>query len=83
MQIEGPLPFAAMQAYGVQNAASMTKATASAQVQQLVAGQVVGKVSFDGVDVSTLQPLQLYTRTADRIEAATRIATGQHIDIQA
>lgn len=83
MQIDGPFPFAAMQTYGVQNVASMTKAAASEQVQQLVAGQVAGKVSFDGVDVSNLQPLQLYTRTADRIEAATRIATGQHIDIQA
>jgi hypothetical protein len=52
-------------------------------VQQLVAGQVPGKVHFDGVDVSNAQPLQLYTRTADCIEAATRIATGQHLNIEA
>jgi hypothetical protein len=52
-------------------------------VQQLVAATVPGKVMFDGIDVSTVQPLQLYTRSADRIEAATRIATGQHLDIHA
>ena len=54
-----------------------------APVQQIVAAQVPGKVSFDGVEVSNLQPLQLYTRCAARIEAATRIATGQQLDIQA
>ena len=56
---------------------------AAAPVQQIVAAQVPGKVSFDGVDVTSAEPLQLYTRTADRIEAATRIATGQHLNIQA
>jgi hypothetical protein len=56
---------------------------AAAPVQQIVAAQVPGKVSFDGVEVTSAEPLQLYTRTADRIEAATRIATGQHLDIQA
>ena len=42
-----------------------------------------GKVLFDGIEVSNLQPLQMYSRSADRIEAATRVATGQHLNIQA
>ena len=37
----------------------------------------------DGIAVNDLQPLQLYARCADRIEVATRIATGQHLNIQA
>jgi hypothetical protein len=57
--------------------------TASVQLQQIIAAQVPGKVSFDGDALTSSEPLQLYTRTADRIEAATRIATGQHLNIQA
>ena len=56
---------------------------AVASVQKIVAAQVLGKVSFDDIEITNAQPLQLYRRTADRIEAATRIATGQHLDIQA
>jgi hypothetical protein len=44
---------------------------------------VPGKVAFDGIEVSNLQPLQMYSRCADRIEAATRVATGQQLNIQA
>ena len=44
---------------------------------------VPGKVTFDGIAVSDMQPLQLYARTADRIEAATRLAIGRNLDIQA
>jgi|TARA_B100001964_G_scaffold118892_1_gene132326 hypothetical protein len=83
MQIEGPIPFSVAQAYGMQRATQVTKAVVAQPVQQIIAGQVAGKVQFDGVDVSNAQPLQLYTRTADCIEAATRIATGQQLDIQA
>ena len=57
--------------------------TNAVPLQQIVAAQVPGKVDFDGVEVSNVQPLQLYTRCADRIEAATRIATGQRLNIQA
>ena len=67
----------------MQRATQVTKAVVAQPVQQIIAGQVAGKVQFDGVDVSNAQPLQLYTRTADCIEAATRIATGQQLDIQA
>jgi len=83
MQIEGPIPFAVAQAYGAKPATHVVQVADAQPVQQLVAAQVSGKVTFDGIDVSQLQPLQLYTRSADRIEAATRIATGQHLDIQA
>tara|TARA_B100001971_G_C18010784_1_gene442275 strand:- start:93 stop:344 length:252 start_codon:yes stop_codon:yes gene_type:complete len=83
MNIEGPIPFPIAQAYSLQRATQVAKAAVAAPVQQLVAAQVPGKVTFDGIDVSNVQPLQLYTRSADQIEAATRIATGQHLDIQA
>jgi len=83
MHIDGPIPFAVAQAYGAKQTTHVAKATVAQPVQQLVAAQVPGKVTFDGIDVSHVQPLQLYTRSADRIEAATRIATGQHLDIQA
>ncbi len=57
--------------------------TDAVQLQQIVAAQLPGKVDFDDVEHASVQPLQLYTRCADRIEAATRIATGQQLDIQA
>ena len=75
MHNNGPIPFAL--ALGAEHL------PVTAPVQQIVAAQVPGKVAFDGVEVSDLQPLQLYTRSADRIEAATRIATGQQLNIQA
>tara|TARA_X000000368_G_C22502261_1_gene481120 strand:- start:128 stop:379 length:252 start_codon:yes stop_codon:yes gene_type:complete len=83
MQIDGPIPFTAAQAYRMQPATHVVKEAPVAPVQQLIAGQVQGAVSFDGIAVNDLQPLQLYTRCADRIEVATRIATGQHLNIQA
>jgi hypothetical protein len=83
MQVEGPIPFSVAQAYGAPKATDVAAPTLAQPVQQIVAGQVAGKVQFEGLDISTAQPLQLYTRTADRIEAATRIAIGQHLDIQA
>ena len=83
MQVEGPIPFSVTQAYGAPKVTHVANSTVAQPVQQLVAGQVSGKVDFDCVNVSNAQPLQLYTRTADCIEAATRIATGQHLDIQA
>ena len=81
--MNGPIQFAIAQTYGAQYAAQITQAIVATPAQQLVAAQVSGKVNFDGVDLSEVQPLQLYTRSADRIEAATRIATGQHLDIEA
>ena len=75
MQHNGPIPFAL--ALGVVHLPVTTP------THQIVAAQVLGKVLFDDIEITNAQPLQLYRRTADRIEAATRIATGQHLDIQA
>ena len=81
--MNGPISFTIAQTYGAQYATQITQEIVATPAQQLVAAQVSGKVNFDGVDLSEVQPLQLYTRSADRIEAATRIATGQHLDIEA
>jgi len=83
MQNDGPIQFAIAQAYGAQYAAQVAQEIVATPAQKLVAAQVSGKVNFEGVDMSKVQPLQLYTRNADRIEAATRIATGQHLNIEA
>ena len=82
MRIQGTISLAVAQEYD-QRQATQVATTVTAPVQQLVAAQVAEKVSFDGVDTAIAQPLQLYTRTADCIEAATRIATGQHLNIEA
>lgn len=83
MQNIGPIPFAVAQAYGAQFAPQVEAPVHAMPVQKLVAATVPGKVLFDGIEVSNLQPLQMYSRSADRIEAATRVATGQHLNIQA
>ena len=83
MHIAGSITFEEAQANGVLHHSDAVEATPSSEVQQLVAAKVQGEVTFDGVAVSDMQPLQLYTRCADRIEAATLLATGQHLDIQA
>ena len=83
MEINGPIPFSAAQAYSIKPSTPSLPATDVSPVQNLVAAQVPGKVTFDGVAVSDMQPLQLYARTADRIEAATRLAIGRNLDIQA
>ena len=83
MEINGPIPFAAAQAYGIKPTTPSVPVVDATPVQNLVAAQVPGKVTFDGVAVSDMQPLQLYARTADCIEAATRLAVGRNLDIQA
>ena len=83
MEINGPIPFAAAQAYGVRPTTPNVPVTDASPVQNLVAALVPGKLTFDGVAVSDMQPLQLYARTADRIEAGTRLAIGRNLDIQA
>lgn len=52
--------------------------------QALVAGRVQGPVEFDGVSVPRTNPLalNLYTRAADKIEAATAVQIGRTIDIK-
>ena len=52
--------------------------------QALVAGRVDGPIEFDGVSVPRSNPsaLSLYTRAADRIEAATAVHIGRTIDVK-
>ena len=76
MQHNGPIPFAL--ALGAEHLPVTTPA------HQIVAAQVPGKVSFDGVGTLKCPTIAtLYPKSADRIEAATRIATGQQLNIQA
>jgi hypothetical protein len=53
-------------------------------VRQLVAGQVSGPVDFASAStpISPAGPYQLYTRAADKIEAAVAVRTGQAIDLK-
>ncbi|MBT5136452.1 MAG: hypothetical protein HN568_06285 [Phycisphaerae bacterium] len=78
-----PIPFSVAQAYGAHLAPQVEAPVHAQPMQTLVAATVPGKVAFDGIEVSNLQPLQMYSRCADRIEAATRVATGQQLNIQA
>jgi hypothetical protein len=78
-----PIPFSVAQAYGAHLAPQVEAPVHAQPMQTLVAATVPGKVAFDGIEVSNLQPLQMYSRCADRIEAATRVATGQQLNTQA
>jgi hypothetical protein len=83
MRIQGTISLAVAQGYDQRLATQDDSTIVTAPVQQLVAAQVAERVNFDRVDTASDQPLQLYTRTADCIEAATRIATGQRLNIEA
>lgn len=50
----------------------------------LVAGRVRGAIEFDGVSVPRTHAatLNLYTRAADKIEAATAVQIGRTIDVK-
>jgi hypothetical protein len=50
----------------------------------LVAGRVPGAVRFDGVSVPRpdMSVLNMYTRAADKIEAATAVHIGRTIDVK-
>lgn len=52
--------------------------------QSLIAARVSGPVQFDGVSVPSSNPaaLNLYTRAADKIEAATAVQIGRTIDVK-
>ena len=54
-------------------------------VQSLVAGRVPGGMDFDAASMIPNRPtnaFQLYTRVADRIEAATGVERGRVIDLK-
>lgn len=58
----------------------------SARVQQLVAAKVSQPVTFDSPSVTPLNHspvLQMYTRAADKIEAAVGVQLGRTLDVQA
>ena len=82
MDIAHLYSFAKMKAYlGDQEQRAESAQQVALPVQKLVAGRVEGKVHFEQVPLADVQPLQLYARNADRIEAATRIAKGQSLNI--
>ncbi len=68
------------------NPATRALQTSSKTTDQLIAGQVSEKPRFD-VNHSNSQlakhTLQLYTRPADRNEAATGVALGRVVDFRA
>jgi hypothetical protein len=73
---------------GVEGAAPATpvaKVEAAPKVSQLVAGQVAGPVDFNAAPkpVGAAEVLQLYTRSADRVEAAVAVQIGRQIDLKA
>lgn len=55
------------------------------KVSQLIGGKVAGSVDFSSGPraVSGPDAMQLYTRSADRIEAATAIQVGRQLDVKA
>jgi hypothetical protein len=88
------LPMHIAQAYGVGAASSTMQPRAALQAtspvaSRLVAGNVSAPVSFEASAVSrstTTSPaavFQMYTRAADRIEAATGVRLGQIFDRRA
>ena len=92
MQIGGPLPINSARAYNLANAQKAAQVGPVAQsspakaIDTLVAGKTNQPVSFDapGKGSSTAvngATLQLYTRAADRIEAAVGVALGKSLDV--
>ncbi len=86
------LPMHIARAYGVRAASPIAPPNASQQIaagqsNPLVAGNVARAVNFDASPSATssaagqLPVFQMYTRAADRIEAATAIQIGRAIDV--
>lgn len=56
--------------------------------QQLIAGRVKGQVAFDGAQTAPARTderppvLHLYTRAADRVEAAIGVELGRRLDVE-
>ena len=93
MTIPPSLPFHISRAYGViksapPRSAMQPVAVAAAQhartaIKQLVAGAVQRPPEFSGSFASNpaaAQTLQLYTRAADKVEAATAVQIGRMFD---
>lgn len=60
------------------------RSESASAAQSLIAGRVPGPVAFDGVSVPRpdANVFHLYTRAADKIEAATAVQIGRTIDIK-
>jgi hypothetical protein len=58
---------------------------ASVPAQKLVAGTVAGSVNFDGspraATPSNAYAFQMYTRAADKVEAAVGVQVGRALDV--
>ncbi|MCZ6835208.1 MAG: hypothetical protein O7G85_05475 [Planctomycetota bacterium] len=69
----------------IQATQPVEKATPGESLQGLIGGQVPGRVDFDAAS-SIQQPagpvLQLYTRAADKVEAATSVSLGRSLDLK-
>lgn len=66
-------------------ATTPTSAASAPKLQSIIAAKVPGAVSFDSTGIAqaaTAPSLQLYTRAADRIEAAVAINIGRAIDMR-
>lgn len=96
MEIRGPLPFRIANAYGVKPAAVPPVAAAepSTRIVNLIAGRVAlpadpalasasAAPAGEAFDQTTRQTFQMYTRAADRVDVATRIAVGRTVDTTA
>jgi hypothetical protein len=84
MQIIGHMPLHITRAYGVMKAAPAHRAANAAVPQKLVAGKVARPVDFTAAESRTSpasDALQLYTRAADRVEAAVAIQVGRRLDV--
>jgi hypothetical protein len=86
------LPMHIAQAYGVRSVSAVAATRAidkqtAGSAGQLVAGNVSKPVNFDAspiqrsVAAGQAPVFQMYTRAADRIEAATAIQIGRAIDV--
>ena len=93
MTIPPTFPFHVARAYGVNNASALRSAASPAAspaaqdgISQLLGGSVQQPVSFAGGFASAgsnaaLPTLQLYTRAADKVEAATAVQIGRMFDL--
>ena len=91
MRIEGTIPMHIARAYAMPSMAKPAPVTHSAaqvnHTSKLVAAQISQRIDFarDTMPSAPAQPgvLQMYTRAADRIEAAINVELGRQIDVRA
>ena len=91
--IAGKLPMQVSKAYGVTHAAPTAASHTQAPLQmqrtaepssQLVAGHVPGSVNFDASSqrAANAGVFQMYTRAADKVEAAVAVQIGRSLDVK-